>query len=61
MLIKIPAVAKVKSLSWKCRPIYFLTREITPDPYYIDYKDVHEYLNRVVQFNISRQRSDAPE
>ena len=35
------------------RPIYFLTREITLDPYYIDYKDVHEYLNRIVQFNIS--------
>lgn len=30
------------------KPIYFLTREITLDPYYIDYKDVHEYLNRIV-------------
>ena len=43
-----------ESPGWKWAGLFTFWHVRLPlDPYYIDYKDVHEYLNRIVQFNIS--------
>jgi len=44
-------------------PFTLLTRVLAaPDPHYVDYKDAHEYLNRVRCSTIPRRwRLDAPE